>query len=468
MGMSPEEIANILSGLAMTTARSQYTASGAQAAYGTTQAALSKKYQEDLEKQQEEEKKAGIFKQVGSMLGGLALAPFTGGMSIPMAAAATGAASAAGGALGGMAGGANNGGELLAQGLMQAVPGVVGGYAQQKLATTPVEAQKTFAPGSPVASDNGVPLNPDGTPAYAPPDTLKTKFLEALASPRGEELMQTITSQLGNYAPSVDNARIPIGLDATTAGMLRGEQQRNMDAATARQMQQQELGLRQQEVANRAAYQEGSLGLQGQEVQERIRSNQVGETLDRQKTKAAEAESLRRETYDNKRLEIEKARADADAAYKQALAESSIAGRPTAAEREARVNLANAQARQIDHAIKNPSVIKVELPEKLKSAIDSIKSLKTKGIEDRTDYAPAIEVDAAAIRNITDEEWQLLETRGYYKKDILGLVNTLVGDGTNNGNWEQGDPDPANPNVVRVDTDKYRAGFVGSSTGRKP
>lgn len=82
-----------------------------------------------LKEQQEAEDKARkgkIFGSVGGMLGGLALAPLTGGMSIPAAAAVTGAGQAAGGALGSMAGG---GQPTLQDTLMNAMGGIVNNAA---------------------------------------------------------------------------------------------------------------------------------------------------------------------------------------------------------------------------------------------------------------------------------------------------------------------------------------------------
>lgn len=80
------------------------------------------------QKEEEEKKKAGLFGKIGSTLGtigGVALAPLTGGASLAIPAAL----GAAGGAIGGAAGRAIGGGEFdPRQFMMDAAQGGLGGY----------------------------------------------------------------------------------------------------------------------------------------------------------------------------------------------------------------------------------------------------------------------------------------------------------------------------------------------------
>lgn len=75
----------------------------------------------------EKKKKSGLFGKIGGAVAGLALAPFTGGMSLPLAAGVTGLGSAAGSALGqAVGGGGVDMGQVAQSGLMGAVGGGLG------------------------------------------------------------------------------------------------------------------------------------------------------------------------------------------------------------------------------------------------------------------------------------------------------------------------------------------------------
>jgi len=212
--MSPEEIAQIFSNFAMATARSQETAQAAQNINQVTQSNLSRKYQKDLEEQQKKQKKAGVFSQVGSLLGAAALAPLTGGMSLAAQTALTGAGSAVGAGLGGAIGGATNPGELAAGQFVGSLPGVANAWGNQVL-----------------NGDVGVSGNKD----YS---ARQVKLAELLSNPTTQAIMQTIAP---SAIADVGTARAPIGLNSETAAMLRGQLLSNTQA-------EQEMALRQQQV----------------------------------------------------------------------------------------------------------------------------------------------------------------------------------------------------------------------------
>lgn len=99
----------------------------AQANMANTSAASQAIAEREAEEAAKKKKKSGMLGKIGGLVGGLALAPFTGGMSLPMAAGMTGLGSAAGSALGqAVGGGGVDTGSALSSGLTGAVAGGLG------------------------------------------------------------------------------------------------------------------------------------------------------------------------------------------------------------------------------------------------------------------------------------------------------------------------------------------------------
>lgn len=99
----------------------------AQANLSNTSAMAQAIAEREAAEEAEKKKKSGLFGKIGGAVAGLALAPFTGGMSLPLAAGVTGLGSAAGSALGqAVGGGGVDMGQVAQSGLMGAVGGGLG------------------------------------------------------------------------------------------------------------------------------------------------------------------------------------------------------------------------------------------------------------------------------------------------------------------------------------------------------
>lgn len=128
-----------------------------------------RKAQEQAEKEQKKKKQAGIAGDIGGVAGGLALAPFTGGMSIPAAAALTGAGAAVGNAAGqGLGGGSfdyidpmksliSGGTTALTAGALGAITGGAEAAASQPAASGIVPITGEVAPTMAQAQAAGLP-----------------------------------------------------------------------------------------------------------------------------------------------------------------------------------------------------------------------------------------------------------------------------------------------------------------------
>lgn len=138
---------------------------------GSAQSAIQAEAVKKAKEEEEKKKKGGMFGSIGSALGtigGVALAPFTGGTSL----AATAAMGALGSTVGGTAGTLLGGGDVTARGMLtDAVMGGVGGAASW--------AMPNLMPGlkaSPVTQVNGMPVgatSPISTPTLsAPPQSV--------------------------------------------------------------------------------------------------------------------------------------------------------------------------------------------------------------------------------------------------------------------------------------------------------
>ena len=115
-----------------------------QALIQSAQAGIQQEALKKAEKQQEKKRKGGLFGQIGGALGGLAMAPLTGGMSLPMAMAAMGGGTALGNVTGQAlsTGKVDTGDALLSGGLSAMGTGasrLIGNMVQSRMGTVPQE-----------------------------------------------------------------------------------------------------------------------------------------------------------------------------------------------------------------------------------------------------------------------------------------------------------------------------------------
>lgn len=157
-------------------------------ANSTAQATLAAEHQKKLEKEQEKKKKKAKLGKIGGIVGGLALAPFTGGMSLAGAGALTGLGSAAGQALGS--------GEFdLTQAATSVAGGALGGAALGKAGSAVKGVSKTAKAAGQAAAQN--PMMPGGTAMNSllqqAPSQAKAGVMNYMASTGGPA-----TQQFGN------------------------------------------------------------------------------------------------------------------------------------------------------------------------------------------------------------------------------------------------------------------------------
>lgn len=115
-----------------------------QALIQSAQAGIQQEALKKAEKQQEKKRKGGLFGQVGGTLAGLAMAPLTGGMSLPMAMAAMGGGTALGNVTGQAlsTGKVDPGDALLSGGLSAFGTGasrLIGNMVQSRMGAVPQE-----------------------------------------------------------------------------------------------------------------------------------------------------------------------------------------------------------------------------------------------------------------------------------------------------------------------------------------
>lgn len=157
-------------------------ASMARSLKGSAQSAIQAEAVKKAKEEEEKKKKGGMFGSIGSALGtigGVALAPFTGGTSL----AATAAMGALGSTVGGTAGTLLGGGDVTARGMLtDAVMGGVGGAASW--------AMPNLMPGlkaSPVTQVNGMPVgatSPISTPTLSAPPQPAFSFSDGGFAPK--------------------------------------------------------------------------------------------------------------------------------------------------------------------------------------------------------------------------------------------------------------------------------------------